>query len=270
MPDSFSQRHGFAGTPLGTLLRDEIPVSFREFLTNIGHEDVGLELHEVRSVVCDVLQKYPNDSLPPYFDARNQIRNCKWFEILDMVEGLFKAAYGKDYYAPYPGGFVKAVNAAFEEFNIGWQLDATGKVVTRGDKVFEYTVRTALQGESQRQTARKRIREAIDDLSRRPEPDLSGAIFHAFAAMECVMGDIQYTPEEIRADTHHTFGKFLKEYPDLFPSEDFKSGLQLLWKYANNEGSRHGKEGMEPGRDEAELIVSVAAALVTYLNRKHN
>jgi hypothetical protein len=42
-----------------------------------------------------------------------------------------------------------------------------------------------------------------------------------------------------------------------------------LWGYASNEGARHGKEGVEPPREEAEFIVSIAAALTAYLNRKH-
>ena len=85
-------------------------------------------------------------------------------------------------------------------------------------------------------------------------PDLTGAISHAFAAMECIIGDIKYTPEEIRQDTRHTFGIYLQRHGDLFPSEDLKDGFQQLWKYANHEGSRHGKEGVEPARDEAELV----------------
>jgi hypothetical protein len=136
-------------------------------------------------------------------------------------------------------------------------------------EAFERTLAIAGYELRNRQTARTRIRQAIYDLSRRPEPDLPGAVFHAFAAMECIIGDIEYAPEEIRTNTRHTFGSFLVKHPDLFPSEDFKEGFRLLWKYANNEGSRHGKEGMEPARDEAELVVSLAASLVTYLNRKH-
>jgi hypothetical protein len=36
-----------------------------------------------------------------------------------------------------------------------------------------------------------------------------------------------------------------------------------------NEGARHGKQGVEPAREEAELVVNLSASVVTYLNRKH-
>ena len=64
-----------------------------------------------------------------------------------------------------------------------------------------------------------------------------------------------------------TLGDDLKRHPELFGS--LKKASEGIWGYASNEGARHGKEGVEPAREEAELVVSVAASVVTYLNRKH-
>jgi hypothetical protein len=218
-------------------------------------------------IVCDVLREAPDGEIKLY--------TCDWFYVYDVVERIFDSLKARDERLVRRGRssdmastFETSINEFFVEEGIGWQL-VNGEIVTRGNEAFERTIEVAKQELSDRQTTRARIQEAINDLSRRPKPDLSGAVSHAFAAMECIIGDIKYTPEEIRQDTRHTFGSFLQRHPDLFPSEDFKDGFQNLWKYANNEGSRHGKEGMEPARDEAELIVSMAAALVTYLNRKH-
>jgi hypothetical protein len=270
MPDSFSQRHGLSGPPPGTLVRDEVPVSFRVFLADLPHAHLGIEFHDMQKVVCEVLQEWPDEQLPPYYDSKRRIKKCEWFRIYEIIEGLYVLLRDKEGpHRGYTGSFVKAISEAFVSRNIGWQLDYNGNVVTRGDESFERIIEVADRELANRQTTRARIQEAIKDLSRRPQPDLTGAISHAFAAMECIVGDILYTPEEIRENTHHTFGSFLKHHPDLFPSEDFKDGFQRLWKYANNEGSRHGKEGIEPARDEAELVVSLAVALVTYLNRKH-
>jgi hypothetical protein len=55
----------------------------------------------------------------------------------------------------------------------------------------------------------------------------------------------------------------------LIPSESVRESLRHAWKYANDEGARHGREGSEPGREEAELIVGLAATVATYLNRKN-
>lgn len=269
MPDSFSQRHGLAGPPPGTLIRDEVPISFRRFVVDLPHVHVGIEIQEMHNVVCDVMQVWPDEKLPPYYDYKRYIQNCEWFRIYEIIEGLYVCLCGRDYHSPFLSEFVEVINSAFVAMNIGWQLDYSGKVVMRGDEAFERTINIAGSELTNRQSARTRIQEAIDDLSRRPDPDLPGAISHAFAALECIIGDIEYTPEEIRTNTRHTFGTFLLRHADLFPSEDFKEGFRRLWTYANNEGSRHGKEGIEPAQDDAELIVSLAAALVTYLNRKH-
>ena len=98
------------------------------------------------------------------------------------------------------------------------------------------------------------------NLSLRPKPDFSGAISHATGAMECVLHDI--------TGRGMTFGDFVKKRPDLFPGA-MKTAFGALWGYTSEEGARHGKEGVEPPRDEAEFIVTIAAALATYLNRKH-
>jgi len=55
---------------------------------------------------------------------------------------------------------------------------------------------------------RDELHEALDDLSRRPEPDLTGAIQHAMAALECVASDTYGNPKA-------TLGDIIKRYPDL-------------------------------------------------------
>jgi hypothetical protein len=42
-----------------------------------------------------------------------------------------------------------------------------------------------------------------------------------------------------------------------------------MWSYSCNEGARHGKEGKEPEREEAELIVGLAATIAIYVNGKN-
>jgi hypothetical protein len=40
-----------------------------------------------------------------------------------------------------------------------------------------------------------------------------------------------------------------------------------VWGYASNE-ARHVEEGREPQREEAELVVGLAAVVATYLTKK--
>jgi hypothetical protein len=229
----------------------------------------NLEGRQFLELVCSALGVFPKQQLIYQWDeARELVWSCEWHHFYDVVQRVYEFFNESDPTHRKASEFQKLINTVLANEGIGWQL-VSGEVVMRGDEAFESTIKAAAQELTDRPTTRARIQEAISDLSRRPKPDLSGAVSHAFAAMESIIGDIEYTPEEIRENTHHTFGTFLQRYADLFPSEDFREGFQRLWKYANNEGSRHGKEGIEPARDEAELIVSLAAALVTYLNRKH-
>jgi len=78
--------------------------------------------------------------------------------------------------------------------------------------------------------------------------------------MECVLHDV--------TQKSMTLGGYIKKHPDLFPGA-MKAAFAALWGYTSQEGARHGKEGIEPPREEAEFIVAIAAALTTYLNRKH-
>jgi hypothetical protein len=281
MPDdeSFSKRYGFAGPPKEITIREAAPPNLRTFVLRTVKRDLGFTWSLLRQVLCDVLLETPNKynwTEDPNIreEVEEILENCEWFKVYDFIEALHSHvaecdADGNKNFNNYALRFADEINSFFIEKGIGWQL-VNGKITTRGDGSFERTIQLAdHELTDRRQTTRTRIQEAINGLSRRPEPDLPGAISHAFAAMECIIGDIEYTPEEARENKHHTFGSFLYNHPDLFPSNDLKDGFQKLWTYANNEGSRHGKEGIEPARDEAELIVSVAAALVTYLNRKH-
>lgn len=88
MPDSFSQRHGLSGPPPGTLLRDEVPPSFRVFLLD-GLQDYFTH-DELRKVVCEVLQEWPDMSTPSYFDSKKHVKKCEWFRIYEIVEGIYK------------------------------------------------------------------------------------------------------------------------------------------------------------------------------------
>ena len=63
---------------------------------------------------------------------------------------------------------------------------------------------------SKRPTAAGHLHEALQDLSRRPEPDLPGAAYHAMGALECVARDLTDDPKS-------TLGEILKRHPGLLP-----------------------------------------------------
>jgi hypothetical protein len=143
------------------------------------------------------------------------------------------------------------------ETGVGWRL-VEGQLESRGQEAFETAVDSARQalGEAALPTAKQQIHEALRDLSRRPESDLSGAVHHAMAALECTA---RHATNDVRA----TLGEILRRQPDIVP-RPLDDSLSPMWGYAS-EMARHIREGRTPGRPETELIVTVAAAVCTYL-----
>jgi hypothetical protein len=111
-----------------------------------------------------------------------------------------------------------------------------------------------------RPTAAGQIHEALLALSRRPDPNYRGAIIHGMGALECVARDLT-------GDQKLTLGQVLKQHPNLLP-KPVDEALSQLWGYASNE-ARHVAEGREPSREDAKLMVGLAASVATYLTSKH-
>lgn len=134
------------------------------------------------------------------------------------------------------------------------------QIVTRGTETFESNVYGAVDAleKSGRLTARDEIHEALADLSRRPQPDLTGAIHHAMGALECAARDVC-------GDGKATLGEVIKKYPGTIP-KPLDESVAKAWGYAS-EMARHIREGHRPHRKEVELIVGLAATVATYLSR---
>jgi hypothetical protein len=225
-----------------------------------------MKAEDILDLVCAVFKNERGSGNQTEIDMVNEVvdhvRSAEWFRIYDLVEVIYESLSS----IPTTNGktaatsFESDVNAFFKESGVGWQLDH-GVVEARGEDAFEASVRGAVSAlaESGRTTASGRIREALDDLSRRPIADLAGAIDHSIAAVECVLGDAI-------GSTKGTLGDFLKQY-SFDPA--LKKSVEGLWGYACNQGARHGREGVEPDRPEAEFVLTVCAALASYLNARH-
>jgi hypothetical protein len=75
------------------------------------------------------------------------------------------------------------------------------------------------------------------------------------AALECVA--------RTASGDSDTLGPLIKRHPGLIP-KPLDVAVEKVWGYAS-ERARHIQEGNEPARDEAELVVGVAATVATYL-----
>ena len=259
MRSRFSERRGYQRVIPDIKVREDAPSELRSVLVDIAYE-AGLRPRQLRRVVCRVLRveadpnnwgEFPNIDN----EVRDELRRCEWFEVYDVIEEISDSIADGS-----PEEFEDSLNEYFIKRGIGWQL-VDSQIEVRGSAPFEAAVQGALDylDESERETAHKELREALNDLSRRPRADVTGAVQHAVAALECVARDIS-------GDSNATLGRIIKDNPDLLPNP-LDQAIEKIWGFASNRG-RHLKEGAAPSFEEAELVVTISAAVCGYLTQK--
>lgn len=260
MPNRFSDRHGYRGTAPEITVREDAPEGLR-FAIPLIAQDVGMSPSVMRRTICAVLlirpdpsnwSEYPNI----WGEATDLLENCPWFKVYDIVEAIY--AVFAEGFSGEEKNFQERLNAYFQENGIGWQM-VDGKIVYRGSEIFVDTTREAAVALAQagRNAAAKEIHEALVDISRRPSPDVTGAIQHAIAALECTARDITGKPSL-------TLGRLVPHLQLIAPLD---TAVEKLWGYAS-ERARHIREGQTVSSEEAELVVSVACAVCTFLSQR--
>ena len=180
---------------------------------------------------------------------------CEWFRIYDFVElfhvKLRRSTVGRstsdirrslEFAQARANRFEVRLNAYFMEHGIGWQM-SEGKIVHRGSDAFETATRSAVESleKTGQQTAKGEIEEALRDISRRPEPDVTGAITHVMAALECVAREVSGKPKL-------TLGRLV---PLLNLTPPMDKAVDALWGFSS-ERARHIREGQSVSTEEAE------------------
>jgi hypothetical protein len=261
----FSKRHGYRTQPKQITVWEGAPENLRHFVLETARE-MGYGPSAIRNLICSILHvrpdpnnwsEYPN----AWGEAQDLIYSCDWFKFYDFVEEMYRSLGNStvDNAQERSTHFQDALNEFFVDEGIGWQM-IDGEVVTRGTETFESNVHGAVDAleAAGRATARDEIHEALMDLSRRPEADLTGAVQHAMAALECVARDVC-------GDEHATLGEVIKRYPGTIP-KPLDDSVAKAWGYAS-EMARHIREGRKLERKDVELIVGLAATVATYLSR---
>ncbi|MFV3014568.1 AbiJ-NTD4 domain-containing protein [Pseudomonas sp. KHB2.9] len=262
MKDFFSKRHGFSkAQEVDITIREDAPDELRGYLIQLCYE-CGFKPSDLRSILCQSLKKQPDKNNWSEFpnvdwEVNDLMQGCKWYKVYDVIERIQDHLGLRSYTPDVYEHFHNELNEYFVENGIGWKL-ANGLVEIRGPETFEVIVKKARETEynSGHVTASKELHEAIADLSRRPNPDPTGAIQHAMASLECVA-------RQITGDVKANLGDIMKRHSSIIPAP-LDQAVVKAWGYASENG-RHIREGREPSFNEAELIVGLCASLGNYL-----
>ena len=87
--------------------------------------------------------------------------------------------------------------------------------------------------QARKETSKYEINGAIKDLSKKPNADLTGAIQHSLAGLECVV-------KEVVNDPKSTLGKLINDNPYFVP-KPLDTAIEKMWGYTSNMG-RHVRE----------------------------
>lgn len=261
MDQTFSRRQGYSAKEKEIVVREDAPAGLRGYLPVLMY-DLGFKPSDLRTIVCKILKVAP-DTMGNWSEYPNiehevagLLSDCDWFFIYDVIEAFYSKAVKVNKQAT----FEDEINDFFRMNGIGWKL-VQGKIIVRGDETFEKSIEkvTTIMEAANLYTARTEIKEAITDLSRRPNPDLTGAIQHSLAALECVS-------REATGDKNATLGELMKKYPAIMPSP-LDQAVSKIWGYTSEQG-RHVREGQVPSHEETELVVELVASISNYLAKK--
>ena len=251
----FSSRHGYKPKASDILIREDAPESFRLYLLILMYPYMGLK--KLRSIICKAAKEAPdtnnwgeNDFMKS--EIEQVLLDAQWYQVYDAIELFVEALYSDQY-----PKFEEELNDYFIEKGIGWKL-SDWQIEVRGDADFEIALESARETleKSNIHTSANEKKEAIRDLSRRPNAEITGSIQHSVAALECLC-------RKVTGEQTMTLGKLIKENPQIVP-QPLNDVVTKIFGFASIKG-RHLQEGNDPTYEEAELVVHLSAAICTYL-----
>ena len=272
MSELFSRRHGYRLAHAEITTRETAPQNLRSAVPLIA-KNLDMKAESMRRIVCQMLLVEPKDTNIADIYIWNEVKKlfleCTWFEVYDIAEALYDAFLQNDLNLTIglslTDGSVVAekysqrLNQFFYENGIGWEM-RSGEIQFRGSDTFNESTKEAaiVLMKSGFSTAETEIREAIKDLSRRPDPDLTGSIQHGMAALEAVA-------RFVTGKSNFTLGRLISK---LNLPQPLDNAVKQLWNYAS-EHARHVREGRTVDSVDAELLVIVSCALCTFIAKQH-
>ncbi|MBO7566851.1 MAG: hypothetical protein J6T60_07135 [Bacteroidales bacterium] len=254
---TFSERNQINIEPVEISIRFDAPPQLRAWLLPLVKR-LKYSIKSFRDIVCQMSYQPSNPSNwgeNSFMESEIQelLNNCQWNYIYDIIEETYKQLPAND-----KAEFLSNINNFFISNGYGWKLDK-GLIVSRGDDAFEQSINNAVGCIStSNPDAHSEIKKALVDISKRPEPDITGAVQHSMAALECLC-------RAYFSDSKSNLKMLINKYRDRIP-KPLDEVMERLFGFASNHG-RHLKEGGMPTFKDAELTVHICASLIVYFKK---
>lgn len=256
--DSFTNRNQINIEPREITIRFDAPTELREWLLGLIKK-LKYSIASFRDIVCQMSYQTANPNQwgeNSYMEEeiRGLLANCQWNNIYDIIEATIEALPPQ-----CKKTFSDSINSFFISNGYGWKLE-NGQIISRGEDAFEQSIKSAVECvKDTNPDAYSEINKALVDISKRPEPDITGAVQHSMAALECFC-------RSFFNDERKTLGELIKHYRNKIPNP-LDVAIEKLWAVSSEQG-RHIKEGKTPAFEEAELTVHICASLIEYFKSK--
>ena len=256
MPDRFSIRHGIQVSVPEVTITQSFPLEHRVAVIQIA-SDLGVHARSLRRAMLRVLvtgidtTDRSHDFIWP--ELVYAVNNCNWWDVYEIAEEIYKIAGSHE-----RSEYANNLNRFFMRQGFGWEM-RNGLIEYRGSEPFRIATTSAEQSLQDRgfDHSANEVREAMRDLSRRPEPDLAGAVYHATQALEAIAG----------IDTKSSGKSLGKMISSLNLPAPLDEATHKLWGFVSGY-VRHGDEEKQIDEEEAEMAVTIACALTTFIAKR--
>lgn len=268
----FSERKGFTSTS-NIVLRDEMSEEVKNAILSCYCRFCQSLTYTTRTIPQDIDEElwihFFNKSLRDFFDGSYYTPVFEpyivddqiiWYQKLDMLEYVCRwLSKRSNFGSNYLNDFEKSLNFEFERLNYGYRI--VNHMVT--DVTSEEELKSIEMAiEESKDNVKEHLDKAIENYSKRPDPDCRNSIKESITAVEAVCRQLTGADD---------LNKALKQLNEkgIPIHERFKDGIRSFYNFTNQEdtGIRHAlmKEGYTPSKAEAYFMLVSCSAFINYL-----
>lgn len=199
---------------------------------------------------------------PLVYYIPDTIRVCKWYEFYDICE-LVYVEIAEHIHADVRA-YIDTMNGHFKSYRLAWEYNKEGLIVRVRSEQIDQAIAYAkysLSSSPKFVEANKQFSDATEYLYRGAHPDYETVVMKCSGAIEAMVKAIAGHNEDMTS--------LIKRPPFADKTHPIlRETIGKIYAFRGDQAAHPKPEGSGIGREEAELIVSLTASVVTYLATK--